>query len=64
MPNLKEDKTTKTQHFSFHGASEVSFLPEVHGREDISKSYKSAPHAMTPLHVEDKLKLWQSHIMV
>lgn len=61
---LEEDKATKPQHFPFHGAIEVSFLPKVHGRKYVRKSNQPTPHSMTPLHVKDKLKLWQSHVMV
>lgn len=61
---LEENKSAKPQNFSLHGASEVSFLPEVHSGEDVCKTNQSAPHTMTPFHVEDKLKLWQSHVMV
>lgn len=61
---LEEDKATKPQNFSFHGAIEVSFLPKVHGGEYVCKSNQPTPHSMTPLHVKDKLKLWQSHVMV
>lgn len=62
--HLEEDKATKTQHFPFHGAIEVSFLPEVHGGENVRKSNQPPPHSMTPLHVKDKLKLWQRHVVV
>lgn len=62
--HLEEDKATKTQHFPFHGAIEVSFLPEVHGGENVRKSNQPPPHSMTPLHVKDELKLWQSHVVV
>lgn len=61
---LEEDKSTKTQHFSLHGASEVSFFPEVNSGEDVCQANQPAPHTMSPFHVEDKLKLWQSHVMV
>lgn len=61
---LEEDKSTKPQHFSLHGAGEVALLPEVHGGEDVCESNQPAPHAMTPLHVEDEFKLWQSHVVV
>lgn len=61
---LEENKSTKPKHFSLHGASEVSFPPEIHSGEDVRKSNQPSPHAMTPLHVEDELKLWQSHVMV
>lgn len=61
---LEKDKSTKPQHLSLHGAIEVSFPPEVNGGEDVRKSNQPTPHTMTPLHVEDELKLWQSHVMV
>ena len=61
---LEEDEATKPQYFSLHGAIEVSFLPKVHGWEDVCKSNQPTPHTMTPLHVEDKLKLWQGHVTV
>lgn len=62
--HLEEDKATKTQNFPFHGAVEVSFPPEVHGGENVGQSDQPPPHAVAPLHVEDELKLWQSHVMV
>lgn len=64
MSYLKEDKSTKPKHFSLHGAIEVSFPPEVYGGEDVRKSNQPTPHTMTPFHVEDKLELWQRHVMV
>lgn len=62
--DLEEDKAAKPQHFSFHGASEVSLSPEVDGGKDVRQTNQSAPHAMTPLHVENKFKFWQSHVMI
>lgn len=61
---LEENKPAKPKNFSLHGASEVSFPPEINGGEDVRKSNQPSPHTMTPLHVEDELKLWQSHVMV
>lgn len=62
--HLEEDKATQTQHLPFHGAIEVSFLPEIHGGENVRESNQPPPHAMAPLHVKDELELWQSHVVV
>jgi len=64
QPYLEEDKSTEPEHFPLHGAIEVPFLPEVHGGEDVRQSNQPAPHAMAPLHEEDELKLWQSHVVI
>lgn len=61
---LENDKSTEPQHFPLHGASEVSFPPEVHRGQNVCKSNQPTPHTMTPLHVEDELELWQSHVMI
>lgn len=64
ISHLEKDKTAEPQRLCLHRTIKVAFPPEVKGREDVSKPNQPTPHTMTPLHIEDELELWKSHVMV